>query len=144
MKISIGCDHAGFDYKEAVKASVGKNDSIAIVDRGTFSSDSVDYPDFAHLVAQDIATGDADFGILICGSANGVAMSANKHAKVRCAICWSKEITELARSHNDANIIALPARFISVQQAQQYAQVFIESPFEGGRHARRVGKIACS
>ena len=144
MKISIGCDHAGFDYKEAVKVSVGKNDSIAIVDRGTFSSDSVDYPDFAHLVAQDVASGDADFGILICGSANGVAMAANKHAQVRCAICWSKEITTLARSHNDANIIALPARFISVQQAQHYAQIFIESLFEGGRHTRRVDKIACS
>ena len=144
MKISIGCDHAGFEYKEAVKAEFQNSNKYTVVDRGTFSADSVDYPDFAHQVANDVESKDAEFGILICGSANGVSMTANKHAGVRAAICWSKEITELARLHNNANVICLPARFLSVQQAKQYATAFINTAFEGGRHARRVDKIACS
>ncbi len=143
MKISIGCDHAGFEYKEVVKTALLSN-GMEVIDRGTNSADSVDYPDFAHQVGADVQNKTVDFGVVICGSANGVSMTANKHAQVRCAICWSKEITELARLHNDANIIALPARFISVQQAQHYVDVFIQTAFEGGRHARRVNKIACS
>jgi ribose 5-phosphate isomerase B len=103
----------------------------------------VDYPDFAHPVAKQVETGKADLGILICGSANGVAMAANKHEKIRAAIAWKKELAELARSHNDANIICLPARYISVVEAKEIVDAFLDTPFEGGRHQRRVEKIAC-
>ena len=143
MKIAIGCDHAGYEYKEIIKKHLQKNKSFEVIDRGTNSADSVDYPDFAHAVSTDVANGEVDFGILICGSANGVSMAANKHAKVRSAICWSEEITKLARLHNNANILALPARFISTQQAVAYTDVFLKTEFEGGRHQRRVNKIPC-
>ena len=143
MKISIGCDHAGFEYKELIIKHLSSRDDIEVINRGTDSSASVDYPDFAHAVSSDVQNQNADFGILICGSANGVSMSANKHQQVRCAICWSKEITVLARSHNDANILALPARFISTHQAIDYTEVFLQTKFEGGRHERRVNKIPC-
>lgn len=142
MKISIGCDHAGYEYKEAIKSHLASQ-GFDILDRGTHSADSVDYPDFAHVVANDLQNPDVDFGILICGTANGVSMAANKHSHVRSAICWTKEITEFARTHNNANIIALPARFISLNQAQHYSDVFISTEFAGGRHARRVDKIPC-
>lgn len=143
MKISIGCDHAGFTYKELIKEHLNGLEHTEVIDRGTTSGDSVDYPDFAHLVASDVDQNRVDFGILICGSANGVSMTANKHEGVRCAICWTKEITSLARSHNNANIIALPARFISTHQAIDYVNVFLHTAFEGGRHQRRVEKISC-
>ena len=139
MKIAIGSDHAGYELK---KELVDYLDSkVTIYDKGTFSNESTDYPEFAHAVANSIENGEVELGILICGSANGVAMTANKHGNVRCAICWEKEIAELARAHNNANVVALPARFISVQQAKDIVDVFLNSDFEGGRHQRRVSKI---
>lgn len=144
MKVSIGCDHAGYEYKEAIKKYLIEQSNVELIDRGTFSPDSVDYPDFAHLVSADVSTGEFDHGILICGSANGVAMTANKHQNIRCAICWTMEITRLARKHNNANIIAVPARFLSIDQAIRYTETFLSTAFEGGRHARRVDKISCS
>jgi ribose 5-phosphate isomerase B len=112
-------------------------------DLGTYSADSVDYPDFAHKVAEAVESGAVQLGVLLCGSANGVAMSANKHADVRAAICWTPEIASLARQHNDANICCLPARFVSTEELQSILKAYFDAEFEGGRHARRVGKIAC-
>lgn len=142
MKIAIGCDHAGFEYKEAIKSTLEKL-GHAVLDAGTHSTDSMDYPDTAHPVANWVEKNEADYGILICGSANGVAITANKHQGIRAAICWENELSSLARSHNDANIVCIPARFISLELAQQIVQTFISTPFEGGRHANRVNKIAC-
>ena len=142
MKIAMGCDHAGFEYKEAIKQTllaVGHD----IKDFGTYSMASMDYPDTAHPVAAAVEAKEYEFGILICGSANGVAMAANKHPGIRAAICWQNELSTLARTHNDANIVCLPARFISVELAQEIVQTFISTRFEGGRHANRVNKIAC-
>jgi len=110
---------------------------------GTDTIDSVDYPDFGHPVANDVSEGTADFGIVICGSGNGIAMTVNKHPKVRAALCWTKEIATLARLHNDANIISIPARFTSIPQAVEMVASFLETSFEGGRHSVRVDKIAC-
>jgi ribose 5-phosphate isomerase B len=142
MKISIGNDHAGPDYKKAiVKYLEGKG--IEVINHGTDSADSVDYPDFVHPVAKDVENKTVDFGIIICGSGNGVAMTANKHQKVRAALCWTKEISALARQHNDANIISIPARFTSIQQAVEMVDTFLNTPFEGGRHQGRVDKISC-
>ncbi len=115
-----------------------------VQDFGTHSPDSVDYPDFAHAVAEAVENGSADFGIVICGSANGVAMTANKHKGIRCAVCWSEEIASLARHHNNANVIALPARFVPEILAQAMVRIFIRTEFDGGRHENRVNKIACS
>lgn len=142
MKLSIGCDHAGFEYKNRLKEYL-QQQGHEIMDRGTFSKDSVDYPDFAHQVGQDIDNGNADLGILICGSGNGVNITANKHSKVRAALCWMPEIAALARQHNNANVIALPARFVAYELAEEMAQVFINTAFEGGRHLNRVNKISC-
>jgi ribose 5-phosphate isomerase B len=142
MKIVIGGDHAGYDLKKELLTYLLEA-GYEMDDLGCYSADSVDYPDFAHPVAAQVETGRADFGILICGSANGVAMAANKHEKIRAAICWKKELAELARTHNDANIICLPARFISTEEAKQMADAFLTTQFEGGRHQRRVDKIAC-
>jgi ribose 5-phosphate isomerase B len=142
MKIAIGCDHAGFEYKEAIKASL-LSQGYEVSDFGTHSTDSMDYPDSAHPLATEVELGVARFGILICGSANGVAMTANKHQGIRAAICWENEISALARLHNDANIVCIPARFISLDLAQEIVQTFIQTSFEGGRHANRVNKIAC-
>ncbi|NER09944.1 ribose 5-phosphate isomerase B [Muriicola jejuensis] len=143
MKISIGNDHAGTDYKLAIVGLL-KSLGIEVINRGTDSNDSVDYPDFVHPVAEDVENGSSDLGIIICGSGNGASMTANKHQKIRAALCWNKEITELARAHNDANILSLPARFISLQQALDMVKTFLNTPFEGGRHERRIEKIACS
>jgi ribose 5-phosphate isomerase B len=142
MKIAIGCDHAGFEYKEAIKAMLLEQ-GFEVSDAGTHSLDSMDYPDSAHPVAMAVETGEAKMGILICGSANGVAMAANKHQGIRAAICWEKELSVLARSHNDANIVCLPARFISLDMAKEIVHTFMHTNFEGGRHANRVNKIAC-
>lgn len=139
MKIAIGSDHAGYELKEELVEYLP--DKYTLLDKGTFSKDSVDYPEFAHSVANAVQNGEAELGILICGSANGVAITANKHANIRCAICWEVEIAELARAHNNANIAALPARFISVQQAKDIVDAFLTSDFEGGRHQRRVSQI---
>ena len=140
MKIVIGSDHAGFELKSVViKHLHAKN--YQVIDKGTESSESTDYPTFGHAVANAIEVAEADFGILICGSGNGVAMTANKHIGIRCALCWTKEISELARAHNDANILALPARFVSEKEALAIVDAFITTEFEGGRHQRRVNMI---
>ena len=143
MTISIGNDHAGTEYKQAIKAHLEAK-GITVNNYGTNTNDSVDYPDFVHPVATDVTEGKVDFGILICGSANGVAMTANKHQKVRAGICWTKEITELTRQHNDANICCIPARFTALQQAIQIVDTFLNTEFEGGRHQKRVDKIPVS
>lgn len=143
MKIAIGNDHAGTEYKLAIIGLL-KSMGIEIVNYGTDGSDSVDYPDFIHPVAEDVEAGKVNYGIIICGSGNGASMTANKHQKVRSALCWTKEIVELAREHNDANILSLPARFISMPQALEMVKVFLKTEFEGGRHERRIEKISCS
>lgn len=141
-KIAIGCDHAGFPYKDSIKALL-EGKGIAVTDYGTDSLDSVDYPDFIHPVATDVEQEKVDLGIILCGSGNGASMTANKHQGVRAALCWSDEIAALARQHNDANVLSLPVRFVSESEAHLMVNTFIETAFEGGRHARRVGKIAC-
>lgn len=143
MKIAIGNDHAGTEYKNTIVKHL-ETLGHEISNFGTNTNDSVDYPDFVHPVAEAVEKGEADAGILICGSGNGVSMTANKHQQVRAALCWTKEIAALAREHNDANIISIPARFTSEPQAVAMIDTFLETPFEGGRHQRRVDKIACS
>jgi len=142
MKISIGNDHAGLDYKKAIVAFLEKQGHI-IYNHGTNTEESVDYPDFGHPVAYDIESKKADFGIVICGSGNGIAMTVNKHQDIRAALCWTKEIAELARKHNDANVLSIPARFTSIVQAVEMVEIFLSTDFEGGRHANRVKKITC-
>jgi len=140
LKIAIGADHAGFDYKQALSVDIPADQ---LKDFGTYSSSSVDYPDFAHPVASAVESGECDLGILVCGSANGVAITANKHQGIRAAICWNEELAVLARSHNNANIVCIPARFISIDEAKKIVEAFFTTEFEGGRHATRVGKISC-
>ena len=142
MKISIGNDHAGPEYKKAIVEML-QSKGHEVTNYGTDSGDSVDYPDFGHPVAHDVQNAKADFGIVICGSGNGINMTVNKHKGIRAALCWNKEIAVLARQHNDANIISIPARFTSVHQAVDMAETFLNTAFEGGRHATRVGKIDC-
>lgn len=141
--IAIGCDHAGFPYKDPI-VELLRSEGIEVLDFGTDSTESVDYPDFVHPVAEQVESGKADLGVVICGSGNGVAMTANKHQGIRAALCWTEEIAALARQHNDANVIALPARFVSQELALQMVKTFVRTDFEGGRHGRRVNKIACS
>jgi len=141
-KIALGGDHAGFEYKDKLIAWLNEN-GYETRDFGTYSSDSADYPDFAHQVADAVEKNEYDLGILICGSANGVAMTANKHQGIRAAICWTEELAALARNHNNANILCLPARFISIEDGKKIADRFLQENFEGGRHSRRVGKISC-
>ena len=143
MKIAIGNDHAGTDYKNTIVKHL-EEQGYEITNFGTNTNDSVDYPDFVHPVAEAVSNNEVDYGILICGSGNGVSMTANKHQKVRAALCWTKEITELARQHNDANILSIPARFTSEPQAVAMVTTFLNTAFEGGRHQNRVNKIACS
>ena len=140
LKIAIGGDHAGFEYKQAIIDFLSGQE---VKDFGPYSADSCDYPDFAHPVASGVESGDFDFGILICGSGNGVAMTANKHQGIRAAICWNEELADRARSHNNANILCLPARHISLEDAKKIVGIFFTVEFEGGRHANRVDKIAC-
>ena len=140
MNISIGNDHAGPDYKKAIVKHL-ESQGYSINNYGTDSFDSVDYPDFVHPVAKDVNDGKVDFGILICGSANGVAMTANKYQNVRAGICWMNEITELTRQHNNANIICIPARYTAIPQAVKMVDTFLNTAFEGGRHQKRVDKI---
>ena len=140
LKIAIGADHAGFEYKVAIAKWLNAEN---LKDFGTYSLDSVDYPDFAHPVASAVENGEFDFGILICGSANGVAITANKHQGIRAAICWNEELASLARRHNNANIVCIPARFISIVEAENIVKTFLSTDFEGGRHANRVNKISC-
>ncbi len=142
MKIAIGADHAGYELKEFIKQHLLDNEHH-VLDFGTHGTASVDYPDYAHPTANAVETAQAEMGILICGSANGVAITANKHAGIRAALCWLPQIAELARQHNNANIICIPARFVSTQMALDMVDVFLSTPFEGGRHANRVAKIDC-
>jgi ribose 5-phosphate isomerase B len=139
MNISIGNDHAGVDYKNFIIEEL--QEKYNIVNHGTDNESSVDYPDFAHPVSSDVNNKKSDLGILICGSGNGVAMTANKHKKVRAALCWNQEIAMLAKQHNNANVVCIPARFISKEETLKIVKSFIETNFEGGRHERRVNKI---
>jgi ribose 5-phosphate isomerase B len=143
MQFSIGNYHAGVDYKEAI-VSYLISKGHEVLNHGTDSEDSVDYPDFIHPVAQDVSSKKASLGIIICGSGNGASMTANKYQDIRSALCWTKEIVALARQHNNANILSLPARFISIPQAIAMVEVYINTDFEGGRHQNRIDKIPCS
>ncbi|WP_222535625.1 ribose 5-phosphate isomerase B [Pedobacter gandavensis] len=140
MKIAIGADHAGFEYKELLKSFLS---DYEVKDFGTHSTQSVDYPDFAHPVALAVESQEYTFGILVCGSANGVAITANKHQHIRAAICWLNEIASLARVHNNANVLCIPARFVSEELAKEMTTTFLNTAFEGGRHENRVNKISC-
>jgi ribose 5-phosphate isomerase B len=143
MKIAIGNDHAGPAYKEAI-VNLLISKGISVINYGTDTEDSVDYPDFIHPVAKDVAANKVTLGIIICGSGNGAAMTANKYKEVRAALCWNKELTELARLHNNANILSIPARYTSIPQAVAMVVVFLNTKFEGERHQTRVDKIPCS
>lgn len=138
-KIAIAGDHAGYELKEIIKNHL--KDKYEIQDFGTHSLDSVDYPDFVHPAASSVETGDNELGILICGSGQGVSMTANKHQKIRCALCWDVELAELAKQHNDANMVAIPARFVSEELALNIIEAFLTTEFEGGRHQNRVDKL---
>lgn len=140
MKVAIGSDHAGFEYKKEIIQYL-TNENHQVKDFGPFSTDSVDYPDFAHPVSEAVEKKEFDYGILICGSGNGVSMAANKHKGIRAALCWNTELAQLARLHNDANILSLPARFISLETAIECVKIFLSAHFEGGRHQNRVCKI---
>jgi ribose 5-phosphate isomerase B len=140
--VAIGSDHAGLDYKEDLISFLEAKGRL-FKDFGTHSADSVDYPDYAHPVASFVESGQAAFGILLCGTANGVAMTANKHPHIRAAVCWGEEIAQLVRQHNDANIICIPARFVREGDAEKMVEIFMTTVFEGGRHLRRVEKIPC-
>jgi ribose 5-phosphate isomerase B len=141
-KIAIGADHAGFDLKELLKNWLERN-GYFFKDFGTHSTESADYPDFAHPVADAVEKKQFDLGVLICGSANGVAITANKHQGIRAALCWTEEVAELSRQHNNANVVCIPARFVSTELAEKILDRFLHSSFEGGRHERRVSKISC-
>lgn len=141
-KIAIGCDHAGYPYKSAISRFLEEHGWV-ICDFGTNDEKSVDYPDFVHPVASSVEKGEVEFGVIICGSGNGVAMTANKHQGIRAALCWNNDIARLAREHNNANVIAIPARFVSEFLAIEMVNFFVNTPFEGGRHQRRVDKIPC-
>ena len=141
--IAIGSDHAGFEYKEATKKWLQEK-GYTVNDLGTNSLSSVDYPDFAHPVATSVENNETSFGILFCGSGNGVAITANKHQQIRAGLCWTTDVARLVRLHNNANIICIPARFVALSLAQEMIEIFMTTVFEGGRHAIRVGKIACS
>ena len=143
MNIAIGSYHAGFALKTTL-INILEEQGHQVRDFGCYSEDSIDYPDYAHPVADEIEQQKSELGILICGSGNGISMTANKHQGIRCALCWNPEVASLARQHNDANILSLPARFISPEVAQEILTAFLSAEFEGGRHANRVSKISCS
>lgn len=140
-KIAMACDHAGFEYKEYLKQQL--SEKFDIEDFGTDGPDSVDYPDFVHPAASSVERGDNDFGILICGSGQGVQMTANKHQGIRCALCWMPDLAALTRQHNNSNMVALPARFIAKELALEIVEKFLATEYEGGRHEGRVNKISC-
>lgn len=142
MIISIGNDHAGTEYKFAILEYL-KSEGVEVKNYGTDEEKSVDYPDFVHPVAKDVESKNADLGIIICGSGNGASMTANKHQDIRAALCWTKEIAELARKHNNANILSIPARFVSKNQALDMVKIFLNTDFEAGRHTKRINKIPC-
>jgi len=140
--IAIGCDHAGFAYKTVLIKWLTEK-GYQVKDFGTFSTDSVDYPDFAHPTATSVANGETCFGILLCGTANGVAITANKHPNIRAGLCWQNDVAIVTRQHNNANIICIPARFVALVLAQQMIELFMTTTFEGGRHQTRINKIPC-
>lgn len=140
LKIALGSDHAGFEYKKEIK-DILKKEGYDVIDFGTDSSESCDYPDYVHPVAMFVEREEENVGILICGSGNGVAMTANKHSKIRAALCWNEDLADLAKRHNNANILCIPARFISLDNFKKIVKVFLSSVFEGGRHINRVNKI---
>ncbi|WP_035565141.1 ribose 5-phosphate isomerase B [Hymenobacter sp. IS2118] len=142
MKIALGSDHAGFSHKEMLRTWLS-GQGYEVKDFGTFSAESMDYPDVAHPLSAAVEAGEFTKGILLCGSANGVCITANKHAGVRAAIAWLPELASLARQHNDANVLCVPARYVSEAQAQEIALTFLKTDFEGGRHQNRVSKISC-
>jgi ribose 5-phosphate isomerase B len=142
MNIAITSDHAGVQYKKALVEYIAQL-GHQVNDLGPYSEDSVDYPDFAHILAETVLNKKADLGVILCGTGNGVAMAANKHQGIRAGLSWNKEVASLIRQHNDANILALPARFVSIEEAKEIVKTYLETPFEGGRHQRRVDKIAC-
>jgi len=142
MIIALGADHAGFHYKQAIKAYLEEK-GFTVKDFGTNSDEAVDYPDFAHPLADAVGSGACAMGVLVCGSGNGVAMTANKHPKVRAALCWNEELAGLVRQHNNANVLCVPERFVDEALAVKMADVFMHTSFEGGRHERRVSKIPC-
>lgn len=143
LKVAIGGDHAGFEYKASIVKKL-ESQGYVVKDFGPFSEASVDYPDYVHPLSNAIEKGEFDLGIVICGSGNGVAITANKHQGIRAALCWNEELAALARQHNNANVLAIPARFISYELAEKLAEIFLTTDFEGGRHQNRVNKIACS
>jgi len=140
LKVAIGADHAGFAYKQAIIEYLNESE---IKDFGTFSPESADYTDFSHSVASAVESGEFDYGILLCGSANGVAITANKHQGIRAAICYNEAVTVPARSHTNANVLCIPSTYVTLEQAKNIIEIFFNTEFEGGRHARRVDKIAC-
>ena len=143
MRVSIGGDHAGPALKKVLTTYL-ESQGVEVINRGTDSQESVDYPDHAHVVSEDVANASADFGILICGSANGVAMTANKHQSVRAGLAWNSEVARLVKQHNNANILCIPARFVTESEGLEILKTYMEEEFEGGRHERRVNKIACA
>lgn len=142
MKVAIGCDHAGYELKDHLIEQL-RSKGIEVNDHGTNGPDSVDYPDFGHAVCKEVESNDVDFGLLICGTANGMTMTANKHAGIRCGLCWEPEIAALTKQHNNANVIALPARFLSLEKGWDIVEAYMNATYEGGRHQRRIDKIAC-
>ncbi|MEO5683335.1 MAG: ribose 5-phosphate isomerase B [Chitinophagaceae bacterium] len=142
LPIAIGCDHAGFEYKTKLVPWLNQQ-GWQVHDFGTYSADSVDYPDYVHPVAQSVEKEESTFGILICGTGNGVCMTANKHAGIRAGLCWQTEVAKLIRQHNNANIICIPARFAALSAAQDMIEAFMATAFEGGRHQNRINKMAC-
>ena len=142
MIIGLACDHAGFDYKEKLKELLSSKGN-QINDYGCYSLESVDYPDFAHKLAESIENNENELGIQFCGSGNGANMTANKHQGIRSALCWTSELVALAKQHNNANVLSIPSRFVSLEEALDFVTVFLKTPFDGGRHHHRVDKIAC-
>lgn len=140
MKISIGNDHAGTEHKKEIIKTLQKKGHV-LINNGTDSSESVDYPDHIHPVAAQVSNKKSDIGIIICGSGNGANMTANKHKNIRSALCWNTEIAELSRAHNNANILSIPSRFVSISEAKKIVKIFLETKFEGGRHLKRINKI---
>jgi len=140
MNLALACDHAGYDLKVKLIDYL-QDKGYQVHDLGSFTNQAVDYPEYGHKLAQHVAGKKSEYGISLCGSGNGINMTANKHPLIRSALCWNEEIAELARQHNDANICAIPARFITFEQAVQIVDRFLNSPFEGGRHKRRIDKI---
>ncbi|HUR31865.1 MAG TPA: ribose 5-phosphate isomerase B [Saprospiraceae bacterium] len=142
VKIAIGADHAGYKYKSTIVNWL-KSNGYNVFDAGTDSEESTDYPDHIHPVAEAVESGEAKLGIILCGSGNGAAMTANKHQGIRAALCWNTELAALARQHNDANVLAIPGRYVDESLALDMVETFLNTPFEGGRHQRRVDKISC-